>query len=109
MPLDQSKIKCKLYTGLVYQVHHFTYLIATTKIAHIEVFEFAPNSFGSQATIRSEYTKVGAVSSGRAFGTIEEAINDVVALLEDQIIDDPFVREIQQQRSEGLFDELERR
>lgn len=92
MILDFSKIN---FQGLdttnkivMFQVYHFPFYVNYGKQAHIQIMQ-KEDGYGSQAKILNNYSKMGSVSSGKTFATAEEAMNDVIKLVLNEILEDP--------------------
>ncbi len=98
MLIDYKKLRFNLDCALVHGVITFKYVMAGRTFADIEILDFG-DGFGSQANIRSNETKFGSVSSGRCFDNIEDAVNDVINLIEKEIIADEYVKKCQELKS----------
>jgi len=83
-------VKIGLKSGLIHESRFFKYVVAGKTMAEIEALIFDEKHFGSQARVFTEKGEK-AVLSGRTFPDVEEALSDVLALIEDEIKDDPWV------------------
>ncbi|AGL01139.1 hypothetical protein [Desulfoscipio gibsoniae] len=95
MLVDYEKLNINLKGALVHGVISLKYVVGGRTFADIDILDFG-NGFGSQATIRSNETEYGSVSSGKYFNSIEDAVNDVIILIEKEIIVDEYVRNCQE-------------
>ncbi len=95
MKIDYDKINYRGFQNkgaLVYQVHYFPFMIAGKKQAIIHILDFG-DDYGSQAKLLNTYSNKGSVSSGKTFKTVENALNDVIKLILDELLEDPEIRD----------------
>ncbi|MGE8207668.1 hypothetical protein ACQKP0_24665 [Heyndrickxia sp. NPDC080065] len=79
-----------IYGSVLYEVKSFRYVHAGRTMADIELLFFEDGKIGSQAIIES--TGEG-LSPGKIYNTQEEALTDIVKIVEEKIIDTDLVQQ----------------
>ncbi|SHE59787.1 hypothetical protein SAMN02745133_00752 [Desulforamulus putei DSM 12395] len=90
--LNNRKYRTRLKSGKVFcdGERKFVYKTAHIDMAEIEILDFGC-SFANQAKIISGKLKGKGLSTTKMYNSIEEALNNIIDLIEDEIIEDPFV------------------
>ncbi|MDO9566544.1 MAG: hypothetical protein Q7J15_07380 [Candidatus Desulfaltia sp.] len=95
--VDYSKID---YRGLkdegafIFQMLYFPYILKGKKQANIEILCFGKNNYGWQARILNDKSKKGSISNGTTYVIIEDALNDAIKGVVDELVEDPDLREM---------------